>query len=118
MVAAPLGASMDARPLAATAVTGHLLTIVYAWSQLPESLPAPMRTVFSASSLSPLAGMLPPSPPLVAVPPVCACVCARVYVACVCAWVRGCVGARARACVCGGGGDAKIHFSFCHQQQR
>ena len=51
-----MGASMDAKPLAMTAVIGHLLTLVYTWLQLPESLLPPMRTAFTTAALSPLVG--------------------------------------------------------------
>ena len=59
VVMAPVGASMDAKPLAVSAVAGHLLTIVYTWIRLPESLPAQKRTALTATSLSPLAGIHP-----------------------------------------------------------
>jgi MFS family permease len=57
VVTAPIGASMDAKPLATTAVAGHLVTIVYTWWRLPESLPPPMRTAFAPAALSPLSGL-------------------------------------------------------------
>ena len=57
VVTAPIGASMDAKPLAATAVVGHLITIAYTWLRLPESLEPDQRTAFTTASLSPLTGL-------------------------------------------------------------
>ena len=57
VVTAPIGASMDAQPLATTAVIGHLATIAYTWLRLPESLAPAQRTPFTTASLSPLVGL-------------------------------------------------------------
>ena len=57
VVAAPIGAAMDGRTLAAASLIGHLITVVFTAVALPESLPVAQRTPFSKAALSPVEGL-------------------------------------------------------------
>ena len=52
VVAAPIGAAMDGRTLAAASLIGHLITVVFTAVALPESLPVAQRTPFRKAALS------------------------------------------------------------------